>query len=337
MDTVVELIGVRKQFRQRRPAARWQDAWRNLVRPEIDTIEALAGVDLRVGRGEVVAYAGPNGAGKSTTIKLLSGLLSPTAGTVRALEMDPVRDRERYVGRIGVVFGQRTELWWDMPVSASFEWKRAVWDVPDDRYRRMCAVVREVLGIGDYWNTLARELSLGQRMRADIGMALLHEPELLLLDEPTIGLDVLARRSILRFLRSLSGERGITVVVTSHDMDELEQLAGRIVLVDQGRVAFDGAFERLRREHAERRTLTLITADDAAAPALPPAELLSSAAGRHDYAFDPRVTSLGALLAAAAARCEVLDAELHREPLDELIADIYERWSTSRSAEPPQS
>src|SRR6185437_6459064 len=179
-------------------------------------------------RGEVVAYAGPNGAGKSTTVKLLSSLLAPDAGTVRVLGMDPVRDRVRYVNRIGVVFGQRTELWWDHPIAASFEWKRVVWNIARPRYERMLKLVRELLGLDDIFLTLARELSLGQRMRADLGLALLHEPELLLLDEPTLGLDVLARRRILSFIKELNRADGVTVVVTSHDMAELEQLAGRI-------------------------------------------------------------------------------------------------------------
>ena len=196
-DTVVELSGAWKIYRQRVRSARLGDILGNLLRPEVRIVEALRGIDLTVRRGEVVAYAGPNGAGKSTTIKLLSGLLAPDRGRVRALGMDPVRDRVRYVGRIGVVFGQRTELWWDHPVAASFEWKRVVWDIPRPRYERMLGLVRELLGLDDIFRTLVRELSLGQRMRADLGLVLLHEPEILLLDEPTLGLDVLARRRIL--------------------------------------------------------------------------------------------------------------------------------------------
>src|SRR5258708_14037257 len=244
-DTVVELSGVWKVYRQRVRSARVSDLWRNLLRPEIRIVEALRGVDLTVRRGEVVAYAGPNGAGKGTTIKLLSGLLAPDRGQVRALHMDPVHDRVQYVGRIGVVFGQRTELWWDHPIAATFEWKRVVWDIPRPRYERMLGLVRELLALDDIFHTMARELSLGQRMRADIALALVHEPELLLLDEPTLGLDVLARRQILGFIRELNRERGVSVVVTSHDMAELQQLAGRIVMLHHGQIAFDGALAEL--------------------------------------------------------------------------------------------
>ncbi|MGH2461765.1 MAG: ATP-binding cassette domain-containing protein, partial [Chloroflexota bacterium] len=217
-DTVVELTEVWKVYHQTQRSEKLRDVFRNLIHPKVRAVEALRGIDLRVRRGEVVAYAGPNGAGKSTTIKLLASLLAPDAGTVRVLGMDPVRDRVRYVSRIGVVFGQRTELWWDHPVAASFEWKRVVWDIPDDRYQRMLGFVREVLDLDEFSKSLARELSLGQKMRAELALALLHEPEILFLDEPTIGLDVLAKRNVLRFIKELNREHRVTVMVTSHDM-----------------------------------------------------------------------------------------------------------------------
>src|SRR5437667_10906922 len=187
-DTVVELAGVWKIYRQKQRSASLRDVFRNMMRAPVRRIEALRDINLRVGRGEIVAYAGPNGAGKSTTIKLLSSLLTPDAGTVRVLGMDPVHDRTRYVGRLGVVFGQRTELWWDHPVAASFEWKRVVWDIPPERYDRMVRLAKELLGLDECFHSLARELSLGQKMRADLGLALLPEPEILFLAEPTIGL-----------------------------------------------------------------------------------------------------------------------------------------------------
>jgi ABC-2 type transport system ATP-binding protein len=308
-DTVVDLSGVWKVYRQRVRSARVSDLWRNLLRPEIRVVEALRGVDLIVRRGEVVAYAGPNGAGKSTTIKLLSGLLAPDRGRVRALGMDPVRDRVQYVGRIGVVFGQRTELWWDHPVAASFEWKRVVWNIPRPRY---------------------------ERMRADLALALLHEPEILLLDEPTLGLDVLARRRILSFIRELNREREVSVIVTSHDMAELEQLAGRIVLLHQGEIAFDGVFAELRRVLSQRRVLTLETVSEEA-PRLVGAELIRTEPGRHEYAFDAERIKLSDLLEQAAAQSEVLDIETHRAPIDEVVADLYEHWLKASPAAQPGS
>ena len=324
-DIAVELKGVDKTFYQRQRSARVRDVFKNLFRPTLREIHALRQVDLTVRRGEIVAYAGPNGAGKSTTVKLLSSVLAPTSGTVRALGMDPMQDRVRYVNRIGVVFGQRTELWWDQPVSASFEWKRVVWDIPQQRYERMLGLVRELLGLDEFFDSLARQLSLGQKMRADLGLMLLHEPEILFLDEPTIGVDVLAKRNILDFIKNINREQGVTVMITSHDMDELEQLAGRIVMIDRGRIAYDGPFDRLRSHFGDRRRLRLQTSGEEA-PTLEHAELLQTQAGWHEYVFDAAQVKLPTLLEAAAAQVPVLDVETHRAPIDAVIADIYEEW-----------
>jgi ABC-2 type transport system ATP-binding protein len=324
-DTAVELSGAWKVYRQQQRAERFGEILRSFFRPTYRRIEALKGVDLTVRRGEIVAYAGPNGAGKSTTIKLLSGLLAPDRGTVRALGMDPVAERARYVGRIGVVFGQRTELWWDQPVAASYEWKRVVWDVPKERYDRMLGLVRELLGLDEFFRSLARELSLGQRMRADLGLTLLHDPEILFLDEPTLGLDVLAKRRVLEFVKELNRARGVTVVVTSHDMGDLEQLAGRIVLIHRGEIAFDGDWATLRRSMTERRRLTIETASPLA-PHLSGAELVESVAGRHTYLFDAAAVKLADLLEQAG---DVVDVETHRPDIDDVIADIYESWGAS--------
>jgi ABC-2 type transport system ATP-binding protein len=252
-------------------------------------------------------------------------MLAPDMGTVRSLGMDPVRERVRYGGKIGVVFGQRTELWMDHPIAASFEWKRVVWDIPRPRYERMRDMVKEVLGMGEFFNSLTRELSLGQKMRAELGLALLHEPELLFLDEPTIGLDVLAKRTILGFIKDLNREQRVTVMLTSHDMAELEQLAGRIVMIDHGKIAFDGSFDRLRREVSDQRRLLLETSNGTP-PALGGATLVRSEAGRHEYTFDATQTKIAMLLEQAAGQTQVLDVETHRAPIDEVIADIYRQW-----------
>jgi ABC-2 type transport system ATP-binding protein len=324
-DTVVELTGVWKLYRQKQRSERWQDVFGRMFHPKVKVVEALRGIDLRIARGEVVAYAGPNGAGKSTTIKLLSSLLAPDRGTVRALGLNPIANRVAYVRRIGVVFGQRTELWWDHPVAASYEWKRVVWDVPPERYARMLALVKELLGLDEFFHSLVRELSLGQRMRADLGMALLHEPELLFLDEPTLGLDVLAKRQMLAFIKDLNRRQQVTVLVTSHDMSDLEQLAGRIVMIHRGNIAYDGDFDRLRRTFGDRRRL-LIETDAIAAPALAGARLLESVGTRHEYVFDAQQVAMTALLGQATAQVPILDLETHKAPIDDVIADIYAAW-----------
>ncbi len=324
-DIAVDLRGVSKTFRQRQRSEKLGDIFKNLVRPIFREVAALRDIDLQIARGEIVAYAGPNGAGKSTTVKIASGMLAPDSGTVRVLGMDPVRQRENFMKRIGVVFGQRTELWMDHTVAASYEWKRIVWEIPHLRFQRAVGFVHEVLGLKEFYHTLVRELSLGQRMRADLGMALLHEPEILFLDEPSLGLDVLAKRSMLDFIAGLNRDRNVTVMVTSHDMAELELLAGRIVMIHRGEIAFDGDFARLRREFADRRVLRIDT-DSPVAPDLPGATLVATEGHRHEYAFDAGETGVGDLLACAARQTTLLDVETHRAPIDDIIADIYVRW-----------
>jgi ABC-2 type transport system ATP-binding protein len=333
-EPIIALTGVWKTYRQRQRSETLAGQLRSLLRPVVKEVDALRGIDLTIQRGEVVAYAGPNGAGKSTTVKLCAGLLAPTRGRVRVMGFDPVKERVRFVSRVGVVFGQRTELYWDLPVASSFEWKRIVWDVPRERYERMRGFVRELLALDEFFSTAPRELSLGQRMRADLALALLHEPEILFLDEPTLGLDVLAKRNILGCLKDLNRDRRLTVLVTSHDMAELEQLAGRIVMIHRGSIAFDGDFARLRRESAARRVLTLET-DGATAPHLDGAQLIGSAGGRHEYVFDAARVSISALLDQAAAQARILDVETHQPPIDDVIAGIYERWLRDGHQPPP--
>jgi len=328
-DIAVKLTDVSKTFYQRQRSEKTRNIFANMFRPNIKEIHALKNVNLEIPRGEIVAYAGANGAGKSTTVKLLSSVLAPTSGTVRCLGLDPMKDRTTYVNRIGVVFGQRTELWWDQPVAASFEWKRVVWDIPKDRYEAMLDFVKDLLGLGEFFHSLSRQLSLGQKMRADLGLMLMHEPEILFLDEPTIGVDVLAKRNILKFIKELNREKGVTVMLTSHDMDELEQLAGRIVMIDQGNIAFDGDFRRLRNEFGDRRYLLLETPQDAP-PDLTGATWSHSEGNRHTYTFDATKTPIATLLDHAAQKTQVIDIETHRAPIDDVIADIYEHWETSR-------
>jgi ABC-2 type transport system ATP-binding protein len=328
MATVVELRGVHKSFRRRVRSATFRGLLRDLARPRREIVTALSGIDLAVEAGEMVAYAGPNGAGKSTTIKLLAGLLAPDSGTVRSLGADPVRDRVRYVGKIGVVFGQRTELWWDHPVSASFAWRKTVWNIPDHVYRRSLPFARELLGLDAFWNAAARELSLGQRMRADLALALVGEPQILFLDEPTIGLDALVKQEMLEAIRMLNRERAVTVMITSHDMSDLEQLRARIVLLNEGAIAYDGSFENLRRRLGDRRRLVLET-DSAAPPALPGATYLGSEGMHHEYVFDATAIPIPRLLAAAAELARLVDVETHRASIEDVIADLYRDWRSA--------
>ena len=242
-DTAVEISNVTKIFTQWQRENAGQGIFKNLFKPQKKIITALDDVSFIIKRGEFVAYAGPNGAGKSTTMKLLAGMLQPTGGGIQVMEMSPDKDRVRLMKRLGVLFGNRTELWWDHPVLQSFEWKKVVWDIPDDVYERNLKMVVELLDIGDLLKTFVRELSLGQRMKADLAMLLLHSPEVILLDEPTLGLDVVAKRQMINFLKKINRENGVTIIVTSHDMDDLEEMAERILMIANGKIVYDGGFD----------------------------------------------------------------------------------------------
>ncbi len=329
-DTAVELLGVSKTFVQQQRAGTLSDALKNLIHPQTKEIRALDDVNLIVKKGEFVAYAGPNGAGKSTTIKLLCGMLAPDKGTVRVFGQQSTKNRIALMRRVGILFGNRSELWWDHPVASSFAWKREVWNIPEATYEKMRRDVTERLDIGDLLHTFTRELSLGQRMRCELALMLLHNPELILLDEPTLGLDVLAKRQMIEFLRTLGKEYGTTVLVTSHDMDDLAEMAQRVVLISNGRIAMDGTFDELRRTNSLRRLVRVRTASDIP-PALTSAIHVESEGFLHTFAFEPSSTPVQSVLYELSQMPHVSDVELAPEPLEAVIASLYRSWKAQEA------
>ncbi|ODU57880.1 MAG: ABC transporter ATP-binding protein [Clostridium sp. SCN 57-10] len=322
--SAVSLRGVTKQFTQWQRDTTAKSMWKNLLKPEKRVINALREVSFDIRPGEFVAYAGPNGAGKSTTMKLLSGMLLPTEGEISVLGMSPQRQRKQLMTRLGVLFGNRTELWWDHPVIQSFEWKKVVWDIPEDTYRTNLAMVTELLDLGGLLHTFVRELSLGQRMRADLALLLLHSPELILLDEPTLGLDVVAKRQMIDFLKKINRESGVTIVVTSHDMDDLEEMAQRILMIAGGAIAYDGSFDGLRAVTGNL-TRVIVTTGGADAPQLTGAALLASENGVHTYEADLTRTPVRELMR-LLSELDVRDVEIKKAPIEQVIARLYESW-----------
>lgn len=318
----VRMDSVSKSF------TRWQrkerDGIKHIFGQEKKTITALDQVSFQVKQGEFVAYAGPNGAGKSTTMKLLAGMLQPTAGTLSVLGMSPEKDRIALMKKLGVLFGNRTELWWDHPVIQSFEWKKVVWDIPDMVYQRNLNMVTELLDIGEIKNTFARELSLGQRMRADLAMMLLHSPELILLDEPTLGLDVVAKRQMIDFLKKVNRENGVTILVTSHDMDDLEEMAQRILMISGGKLVYDGNFDGLRQITGNLTHFTVTT--DGRKPKLPDCRFLGGKNGVFEYEVDLSRLPVRGLLERLSKEEGIKDVEIRKAPIEQVIAQLYQDW-----------
>ncbi len=325
VGTAVSVRNVSKIFTQWQRENSGKGILKNLFKPDKKIIAALDDVSFTIERGEFIAYAGPNGAGKSTTMKLLAGMLQPNNGDVAVLGMSPYSDRIKLMRRLGVLFGNRTELWWDHPISQSFEWKKVVWDIPDDVYKRNLNMVTELLDIGELLKTFARELSLGQRMRADLAMMLLHSPELILLDEPTLGLDVVAKRQMIEFLKKINRESGVTIVVTSHDMDDLEEMAQRILMISHGNVAYDGSFNGLR-DITGNLTRFTVTMESGHTIAIDETELLSAENGVYEFEVDLAKIPIKKILGQLAQTEGVRDTEIRKAPIEHVIAELYKSW-----------
>lgn len=312
-----------KSFRiaQRRPGV--LGALRALARPEYRTVHALDGVSFTLEAGELIGYIGPNGAGKSTTVKVLSGILVPDSGRCEVLGRVPWEERIAHVAGIGVVFGQRTQLWWDLPVVESFDLLRDIYRVPPAAYARTREELISLLNLAPLLDVPVRQLSLGQRMRCDLAAALLHAPSILFLDEPTIGLDAVSKLAVREFIRTLNRERGVTVILTTHDMDDIEALCTRVLVIGDGKVLLDGPLEALRERVTRERWLIVDLEDEHAEIHDPDAAVMRREGARVCLRFDPARVSPAALISRVAAAHPIRDLFVENPPIEEIIARLY--------------
>jgi ABC-2 type transport system ATP-binding protein len=292
-------------------------------RREKREVRAVDGLSFSIGAGECVGYIGPNGAGKSTTIKMLTGILVPSAGRLRVAGVDPARERTALARRIGVVFGQRTTLWWDLPLRDSYELARRIYRIPEARYRANLARCVELLQLGALLDTPVRQLSLGQRMRGDLAAALLHDPQVLYLDEPTIGLDVISKGRVRDFLREVNREQGTTVLLTTHDLVDIEQLCDRVMVIDHGRVVHDGGLDTLHAAGQSERTLVVDLAEARPPIDVPGARVVKVDGPRQWLAF-PSQRSAAPIVAAVAERYPLVDLSVREPAIEDVIARMYE-------------
>jgi ABC-2 type transport system ATP-binding protein len=324
-EPAVRVAGLTKVFRTYRREEGLRAALKSLVRRVPTEIVAVSGVTFSVERGEMVGYIGANGAGKSTTIKMLTGILTPTGGEVFCNGFVPYRDRTRYVASIGVVFGQRTQLWWDIAVVESFKLLKEIYGVSDAQYRARMELFDKVLGIEAYLHQPVRKLSLGERMRCDLAASLLHRPPLLFLDEPTIGLDVVAKANVREFLQEINRAEGTTVLLTTHDLSDIETLCRRVIVIDHGRLLFDGPLASLRDRILP---VTSVVFDVKRAPA--PADLRfdgleAREIASHRYAvdIDRRKISAASAVKEIVNRFDVADLSIEEPQIEEVVKRIY--------------
>jgi len=322
---MITLSSINKTFRVARRQAGFGRAIKALFSREYELVHALSDVSFTINDGEMVGYIGPNGAGKSTTIKIMCGILTPDSGVCTINGRTPWRERIAHVREIGVVFGQRSQLWWDVPIIDSFELIRDIYKTDEKTYKKNLDELTALLDLGELLKTPARSLSLGQRMRCEIAASLLHSPKILFLDEPTIGLDAVSKIAVRQFIKKLNAEQGTTVILTTHDMQDIEALTERILLIGKGRILLDGSLAELKRRSSGKKTL--VVEYNGAAPDISEGMTLTEMKdGRLVINLDPKILSVSDAIAYLAARTELVDVSISGITAEEMVAELYKEY-----------
>jgi ABC-2 type transport system ATP-binding protein len=324
MRAIITVTDLKKYFKVFKHHRGKFGALRNIFTRQYRHVRAVDGVSFHIRPGELVGYLGPNGAGKSTTLKMLTGLLVPTSGDLNVAGYIPWRERQRYVSKIGAVFGQRTSLWWDLPVIESLEMIQYIYKTPRDRYQQNLAEFRQLLELDPFLDTPVRSLSLGQRMRADICAALLHDPTLLFLDEPTIGLDVVAKERIRQFIQHVNFQRGTTVILTTHDLSDVERLCERVMIIDRGRLLYDGELARLRDRFGGKRQLLVEFSEVYQDVSVEGAVIIEHKGSQAVYQFEKSAITASELIGRVSQRYRIRDLEVREPDIETTIRRIYE-------------
>lgn len=323
---MIELQGICKDYRVARRASGLGQAVKALFSREYTTIHALKNISFTVGDGEIVGYIGPNGAGKSTTIKVMCGVLTPDSGTCTVNGLIPWKDRKEHVRRIGVVFGQRSQLWWDVPVIDSFDLLKDIYDIDSVVYKHNLEELTELMDLGDLLSSPTRTLSLGQRMRCEMAASLLHDPEILFLDEPTIGLDAVSKIAVRQFIQKRNREHGTTVILTTHDMQDIEALTDRILLIGRGQVLFDGSMADMKERSSNQRKM-VVDYHGVVTQLHGSLQLLEQHDGRLVFSFDPQIITASEALSSISAQAEIRDVSITGATAEELVAGLYKEYA----------
>ncbi|GLI09843.1 ABC transporter ATP-binding protein [Paenibacillus tyrfis] len=339
MNLAIDVHRLRKEFKVQKNREGLKGAVRDLFRREYNQVAAVKDISFQIPQGEICGYIGENGAGKSTTIKMLTGILVPTSGDIRVGGFIPYKEREKFVRNIGVVFGQRSQLWWDIGVIESFQLLKKVYRVPDAEYRSRMDELVERLQLGELLNRPVRKLSLGQRMRCELAASLIHNPEILFLDEPTIGLDIMVKTEIREFLKSMNKRYGTTILLTTHDLQDIEALCSRVIMLDDGRIIYDGGLEELKERWGKGKEVILRFSELVSLPRL--REL--TAGLQVDWSLDNELTAKVWIPQQAASVSEVLsrvvgittieDIKILETNTDDIVREIYKSGSAEAKKE----
>ncbi len=321
---LIKVKNLSKEFKVYKRKKGFLGSIQNLFSREHTVIKAVNDISFEVEKGELIGYIGPNGAGKSTTVKMLTGILVPTRGEIDVAGLVPHKKRKENAKRIGVVFGQRTQLWWDLPVIESFELLKHIYKVPDSLYKENMEIFTELLDLNKFINTPVRKLSLGQRMRSDIVASLLHNPDILYLDEPTIGLDIIAKEKIRDFIKKINKERKVTVILTTHDLIDIEKVSKRIMIIDYGKIIYDGSINKIRQRFGKFRTLVVDLNEDYKDLKVSSAELVRRENRRLWLKFNREEVTASKLISQIAERYNIRDLTIEEPEIESIVKKIYE-------------
>lgn len=321
---MIDVKNLTKDYRRVKRKEGFLGSVRTLFSTEYEVTRAVNDISFHIDEGELVGYIGPNGAGKSTSIKMLCGILVPTSGEIRVNGLVPHKERMTNARQIGAVFGQKTQLWWDVPVIESLRLFRDMYKVPEAQYKHNLNLFNELLDLHEFQNTPVRQLSLGQRLRADLAAALLHNPRLLFLDEPMIGVDVVVKERLRTFIQEINRDQKVTILLTTHDMVDIEKVCSRIMIIDHGHIVYDGSLEQIRAEYGKQRKLVIEFEDEVQDFETPHATRVKSEGRKKWFAFNRFETSPSALIADISLRYPILDLAVEEPEIEEIVRTIYQ-------------
>ena len=320
---MIEVQHVCKTFKILKRKGGLKETLKTFFKRDYKYIKAVDDISFSIKKGEIVGYIGPNGAGKSTTIKMLTGILNPDSGTIRIKGIDPFKERRKYVKDIGVVFGQKSQLWWDIPVIESFNLLRDIYKIKKDKYEKTLNELVSLLKLGDIINTPVRQLSLGQRMKCELAASLIHEPSILFLDEPTIGLDAISKISLRKFIKEINKKKKVTIILTTHDMSDIDALSNRVIVIGKGKKLYDGSLSKLKKDFSKNKKLEIIYNKLEKIPE----DIIVLKKTKNSLLIDLNEKTSSDIISKFTNICEVKDVNIYEDNIDDIILELYKAYN----------